>query len=1430
MEQGSNATLKGGAFKPKNDAQGRPVQTNGQRVGDYQLLELLGEGEFGYVYKALQISKPESKEYYAIKVLKPEHAGQDFSAFAQEARILQKLSHKSLPKLVATGISRTNDAFNKAPYLVMEFIAGEDLQICLKKGPINPDTLLRWAYEITAAVAYLHSQEIIHRDLKPSNILVAWSKKQSRSIKIVDFGIALLRRQLENRQEISGSLRYMSPEQLVGKKVGKPSDIYALGLILYEILNGSFPYEFTGKPDFKLWQEIHTRSIPQEITNRLVPNPIALLIRRCLEKLPEQRPTADELVQTMEKEVAGIGQPSFIGILGARGSGKTCYLTSLYSEIEMGDDSKKLLEDKYLALYEHGIVPSATALSTYRLNLRITTPEKFYDIITKDYGGELLAGRRQDDADESMLEKREEIYEFFQSARAILILVETKPAQNLLQNLVDYRNEIQSLIEKIATFRNGVRKIGIPVGIVLTKWDRMGNLSDDPHKEKERAMQYVAQTSWLTKLYDNLKILCPYLEVFPVFSFIGDKPDKNNIRPFNVCAPLIWASDKGDVCLWEKCLALQQEHPQAYRDILENYWRLLQIENIGDIRIRQQAESALVSLSRQYLDFVKANVKKDASTERWVIGQYQQYLQTKGITAEDRAEAARLLRHHRSSFATRTIRRVFATMVMVLLLGYIGWEWWGNYSVQRALIMFNQDQLSPQEFLSQVHRYRQYKPIGVWRWFREPQISREVQSSLEEWGDKKTGLYRNLMDERLIPAPEPFPNFGKADLGKIEEQLRIAQSEVTQDGVRVKQLEELLSIKNNCVKKCGIAAPAKLQQIPVEARFQLVNNHYGKWDSYQKYLTQASGAFNERATLLRRWETLTKSSALAVDPDPDKWQEQCKQWPKTVAELEALLQDCESYEQKYPKSPFVSDMQQLAQKVKERLEQCQLSLKNLRQKEELHQRYQTFTQKMLTISRIEPLEKDDISTLQNKLATIQQLIKEVQLLLEDCSKMGAAEPFRAWCQECTKAIPELQKRDEQCQLLLLQRNMEKLMRELRLEADDTIESLDIKVVNFKEVLAQLEKFQCNDINLKLKLAGIKQENKNKLESQIKTLEEARKELEELENLCAKYAKDKTSWQGRLREKASYTQCLKEVAWCLEKLRDRPRLASQYSQPLKDVEADLEKSRRADRKQYQGVEDKVMSSKFVDASNSIVDYLCATDHPRLMAADLESYLTQFSCEVKVEVSVGASAFTKENKPDFRLYTWEDSDMFLGIYWEKPQDSSVVRYVMPDSVARKAGLRQGDIIWRCNGKNVQNQDDFLAAIPRGIKSDERIPVEVQREGANLKIDIVWGSEPFRNGRRLDKLSKDDQPKDKPIVMGELWTKLDFRHNYQWFFDKIQEEDTMGVSEYGSFKVEIQALLNNKTIIEHPHKCGKDGEITVKLEATELKAKPDLPRFKD
>ncbi|MDA8202706.1 MAG: protein kinase, partial [Chloroflexi bacterium] len=203
--------------------------------GRYRLVEVLGQGGVATVYRA---TDSQLGRDVAVKVLRPEYGHDpDFVArFRQEAQAAASLSHPNIVGVYDFGIDADG------PYIVMEYIDGEDVATLVRRnGPLPPRQAARLSAEVAHALAAAHARGIVHRDVKPGNVLVAADGR----VKVTDFGIA--RAWADARLTLPGvtlgSVHYMSPEQALGEQATEVSDVYSLGVVLYELLTGRRPWE-----------------------------------------------------------------------------------------------------------------------------------------------------------------------------------------------------------------------------------------------------------------------------------------------------------------------------------------------------------------------------------------------------------------------------------------------------------------------------------------------------------------------------------------------------------------------------------------------------------------------------------------------------------------------------------------------------------------------------------------------------------------------------------------------------------------------------------------------------------------------------------------------------------------------------------------------------------------------------------------------------------------------------------------------------------------------------------------------------------------------------------------------------------------------------------------------------------------------------------
>jgi serine/threonine-protein kinase len=247
--------------------------------GRYRIIGLLGRGGMGEVYRATDLTLGQS---VALKFL-PEEAARNqrlLERFHGEVRVARLVSHPNVCRVYDIG------EVEGMPFISMEYVDGEDLaSLLLRIGRLPADKALETARKLCAGLAAAHDRGVIHRDLKPQNIMM----NKRGEVLIMDFGLAAIADQLVGAEVRNGTPAYMSPEQLKGAGVTARSDIYALGLVLYELLTGKRPYEANSLQQLIDLQDSARLTNMTSVAADIDPA-VEKIVRRCLEPDPARRP------------------------------------------------------------------------------------------------------------------------------------------------------------------------------------------------------------------------------------------------------------------------------------------------------------------------------------------------------------------------------------------------------------------------------------------------------------------------------------------------------------------------------------------------------------------------------------------------------------------------------------------------------------------------------------------------------------------------------------------------------------------------------------------------------------------------------------------------------------------------------------------------------------------------------------------------------------------------------------------------------------------------------------------------------------------------------------------------------------------------------------------------------------------------------------
>ena len=251
----------------------------GFRIGDYELLYELGRGAVGETFAARALAGSRNGRLVCLKVLAQEFRGirsakRDVAIryLQHEARVVSQLEHPNIAKLLDSGTA--GDVW----YLVFELVEGANLTDVLAEGMLGAYHVMHLGLELSKALACAHERDVLHRDIKPSNILIS----SGGEVKLVDFGLAKLNAAAASQfSQHVGTPRYFAPEQLRGEALTPATDIYSAGLVLFELLTRSHPFD---SPDIDVFRENVLRGLPQRsLRGRNFPADLVAIVETCIQ-------------------------------------------------------------------------------------------------------------------------------------------------------------------------------------------------------------------------------------------------------------------------------------------------------------------------------------------------------------------------------------------------------------------------------------------------------------------------------------------------------------------------------------------------------------------------------------------------------------------------------------------------------------------------------------------------------------------------------------------------------------------------------------------------------------------------------------------------------------------------------------------------------------------------------------------------------------------------------------------------------------------------------------------------------------------------------------------------------------------------------------------------------------------------------------------
>ena len=275
--------------------------------GRYKVIEAVAEGAMGVVYRAERVKLG---RVVAIKVLHDE-LPQELSSrkrFELEAMAMAKLEHPHCAAVLDVGVHE------EKPFVVMDFVSGHNLKELIAQGPVPPARAVEIVRQTLSGLAHAHEHGIIHRDIKPANIVLSQKSGLGDHVKILDFGLARLNAEASNLTTgiVVGTPSYMAPEQIRGAQIDRRADIYAVGVLLFELLTGKKPF-FSKKDDPVEVCSLHLKQPPPRLADTLPGTDfgeLEAIVAKALAKKPEDRyAAAEEMAAALAATIGRQGAP-----------------------------------------------------------------------------------------------------------------------------------------------------------------------------------------------------------------------------------------------------------------------------------------------------------------------------------------------------------------------------------------------------------------------------------------------------------------------------------------------------------------------------------------------------------------------------------------------------------------------------------------------------------------------------------------------------------------------------------------------------------------------------------------------------------------------------------------------------------------------------------------------------------------------------------------------------------------------------------------------------------------------------------------------------------------------------------------------------------------------------------------------------------------